>query len=96
LTGLYKWYYNENRYWHQWFDFSNINWNTTSHNIPVSKRVFKIPIGSVSSKKAMKEIEKLMKSYEDDLWFPEDTTLQTKLTRLVRKAKLDNIECQTK
>lgn len=90
-----KWYYNENGHWYPWFELSeNINWSITTTTSP-TRRVFKIPVGNLSRKKANKLVKKISKSYKKDLWFPDDRKLQIEITRYIRKEKLKQIEeCQ--
>lgn len=78
-----KWYYYENGHWIQWSELPvNINWSMTT---TTTRRVFKIPVGNLSTKKANKLIKKVAKSYKDDIWFPDDRKLQVEITRYVRK-----------
>jgi len=83
-----SYYFLDGKKWVRDFKIDNSTYySNTGHN---TTRKFIIPVGQLSRKQAEKQIKQLMAQYTDKEVFYDE--IQSKLTRLLRKAKLDQLK----
>ena len=85
------WYFLDGKDWVMDLKIDNSKYYSISQTKTVQK--FIIPINNLTRKQAEKQIKELMLKYTKNIEW-KNNNIQTKLTRLLRKAKLDQIKIE--